>query len=589
MPPATGGQKGAGVIAGRAMRFVTLRRAATRLDARPRLPRLDRLPVLQLVAALVALMVLLPLLWLLLRAAGAGAEGLAQALGPRALTILGNSLLLMLTVLAGALALGLPFAWLTARSDLPLRRFWLVAGLLTMVVPSYLGALTLLTAFGPRGLLYDLLAGPLSLTRLPDIRGWFGAWLSLTLITWPFIALPVRAVLLGSDPALEEAAQSLGLGRRRVFLRVTLPQLRPALTGGGLLVALYTLSDFGAVAVMRYNAFTRAIYLQYTSSFNRERAAILALMLILLMLLLLLLEHRAGGQQGTARLGVGAQRRPVPQRLGRRRLPALLFCALLVGLGVLLPVGVLASWLTGRAPLGVTAPDTAALTLTTATVSALAALAAALLALPPALLVSRRHSRLSHWLVALTSSGNVLPGIVIALALVFFAARYLPAWYQTLPLLLLGYVTRFLPLAIRASRGALLQISPRLEEAARGLGLRPWQVVLRLHVPLARAGILAGAALVFLSVMKELPTTLVLAPIGTRTFATQIWSAYSEAMLSLVGAPGLLLLGVSALGLVAILWRERQPVAASATSAALLRDLPRRVRASALAILLQQR
>ena len=395
--------------------------------------------------------------------------------------------------------------------------------------------------------------------------------------------------MLGSDPALEEAAQGLGLGRWQVFRRVTLPQLRQALAGGSLLVALYTLSDFGAVAVMRYNAFTRAIYLQYTSSFNRERAAILALMLILLTLLLLLLERRASGRANAARLGAGAQRIAVPQRLGRWRLPALLFCGTLVGLGVLLPVGVLGSWLTGRVSLAATPPDMGALTLTTASISALAALAAALLALPLALLLSRRHSRLSHWLVALTSSGNVLPGIVIALALVFFAARYLPAWYQTLPLLLLGYVTRFLPLAISASRGALLQISPRLEEAARGLGQRPWQVVLRIHVPLARAGILAGAALVFLSVMKELPTTLVLAPIGTRTFATHIWSAYSEAMLSLIGGPGLLLLTVSALGLIAILLRERQPAPLPGASVALLRDLPRRARATALAILVQQR
>ena len=567
-----------------------LARLAGSLSAAGRLlPRLGQRSLLQLIAALTALIVVLPLAWLVLRATGAGADGLAYALRPRTLTILLNSILLTFTVVAGALVIGLPFAWLTARSDLPLRRAWLIAGLLTMVVPSYLSALTLLAAFGPRGMLHDLLAVFLPISRLPDIRGWFGAWLSITLITWPFVALPARAILLGDDPSLEEAAQSLGLRRREVFLRVTLPRLRPALTGGGLLVALYTLSDFGAVAVMRYNAFTRAIYLQYTSSFDRERAAILALMLVLLTLLLLLLERRLASRHGIARLGAGAQRHPTPQPLGPWRLPALFFCGTLVALGVLLPVLVLSSWLDGRLAPGLVPPDTTALTLTTATVSALAALAATALALPSALLLGRRHSRLSHWLVSLTSFGNVLPGIVVALALVFFAARYLPAWYQTLPLLLLGYITRFLPLAISAGRGALLQISPRLEEAARGLGLPPWQVALRVHAPLARAGILAGAALVFLSVMKELPTTLVLAPIGTRTFATHIWSAYSEAMLSLIGGPGLLLLALSALGLFFILLRERQPDAASPASGVLLRALFRRARATALAILALER
>ncbi len=166
---------------------------------------------------------------------------------------------------------------------------------------------------------------------------------------------------------------------------------------------------------------------------------------------------------------------------------------------------------------------------------------------------------------------------VVALALVFFAARYLPAWYQTVPLLLLGLCHKVsCPLAISASRSALDQISPRLEEAARSLGQRPWQVVVRIYVPLARAGILAGMALVSSERDERVvPTTLVLSPIGTRTFATHIWSAYSEALLSLIGGPGLLLLGVSALGLIAILLRERQPGAATGTGVALLRELPR--------------
>lgn len=564
------------------------------LDAGPLrfLPRLRRPSLLHLFGVGVALLMLLPLAYLLLRAAGAGQEGLDYLLRERTVQIVYNSLVLVITVTAAAVLIGVPLAWLTARTDLPYRRVWLVLGLLTMVIPSYLGAVTYVAMFGPKGMLQGWLEVLVGLDRLPDIRGWFGAWLSITLITYPFVVLPVRAALLNADPALEEAARSMGLNRWQVFRRVTLPQLRPALAAGALVTALYTLSDFGAVAIMRYNAFTRAIYLQYTSSFNRERAALLALVLIVLTLVLIYLERRAAAHNRNYRIGTGTRRQLKTVRLGRWRWPALMFCGGLVSIGVLVPLFVLVSWLTGRVMVADNLPvDMQELTTTTVSVSAVAAVVVALLALPMGLMAARSRSRLSRWLVGLSYTGNVLPGIVIALALVFFAANYLPAWYQTIPVLIMGYAMRFLPLSLGATRSALTQINPRLEEAARCLGLRPWQVALRVTVPLARAGILAGAALVFLSVMKELPTTLVLAPIGLRTLATRIWTVHTEAMFVLIGQPGLLLMIFSAVGLAVILWRDQQPAGGfNPLVNPLLQPVihrSRRVKAWCLAVLLQ--
>jgi len=221
-------------------------------------------------------------------------------------------------------------------------------------------------------------------------------------------------------------------------------------------------------------------------------------------------------------------------------------------------VGVLVYWLVSRVRNPNLPADMLELTTNTVAISGSAALVVAVVAIPLALLAVRYPSRWSRWLVNLSYTGNALPGIVVGLALVFFAANYLPVWYQTMPLLIFGYATRFLPFSLGATRSALTQINPRLEEAARSLGLRPWQVTMRVTIPLARAGILAGAALVFLSAMKELPTTLMLAPIGLRTLATRIWSVHTEAMLSLIGEPGLLLMAASALGLAVILWRDHQ-------------------------------
>jgi len=119
-----------------------------------------------------------------------------------------------------------------------------------------------------------------------------------------------------------------------------------------------------------------------------------------------------------------------------------------------------------------------------------------------------------------------------------------------------AYVVRFMPQAVATVRAALLQISPRLEEAARGLGARTPRVLLTVTVPLVRSGLLSGAALVFLTSMKELPTTLLLAPTGYDTLATRVWSATEEAFYARAAAPALLLVAVSALSIGLILARD---------------------------------
>lgn len=532
-----------------------LRPALSRLGDWSFLPRWHRPSALQGITAAIVAVVLLPIVYLIVRAFGAGEAGLAYLLEARTLGVMANSLLLTGAVVVAAGLIGVLFAWLTTRTNLPLRRFWLVTGLLTLVIPSYVGAMMFIAAFGPRGLLQTLLE-PLGVQTLPSIYGFWGAWLAITLFTYPYVVLPVRAALLNMDPALDESARSLGLSRWKSFFRVTLPQLRPALASGLLLTALYTLSDFGAVSLMRYDAFTRVIYMQYTSSFDRHRAAILSLVLVVVTIGLLVAERLAARKRRNYRIGVGSQRQLQPVALGRWTWPALAFCGLLVTVGVIAPVGVLGLWLVRG-----TGADAASLlqpALNTLSAGGLTALVVGMVALPPALLAARSTSRANRWLVQLTYLGNVLPGLVVALALVYFGANYLPALYQTLPMLVLGYATRFLPLSIGATSSALTQINPRFEEVGRSLGLSTWQTTRRIVAPLARAGILAGVALVFLSVLKELPTTLLLSPTGFDTLPTEIWTAHAQVQMSRLGAPALLLIGVSALSLFIMLRQEKK-------------------------------
>ena len=505
----------------------------------------------QLVSVVLVAVVMTPVAFIIIRAIGAGQEGIEYLLQARNLRIVGNSIALMVTVTFLASLIGVPFAWLTSRSDLPGQRIWLVLGLLAMVIPSYLTAVTFTDAFGPKGALQQLLE-PIGVDRLPNIKGFVGACLTLTFVTFPYVLLPVRAALLYSDRSLEEAGHSLGLNRWQVFAKITLPQLQPALAAGMLMVALYCLADFGAVAVMRFNAFTRAIFLQ-TESFRMDKASVLALVLVAMTVLILMLRSRVQHRGRHYRIGTGANRQLQTVQLGKWRLPAMLFCGTVVFVGVFIPLFVLLDWLSGRTltnPIHVSMTD---LLRNTVGVSTISALTVAVAALPLALLALRASSRIDRWLVNLAYTGNVLPGIVIALALVFFASQNLLSLYQTLPLLIIGYSIRYLPFSIGATHSAFAQINPRYEEAARSLGLSARAALLRITLPLARGGILAGLALVFLNVMKELPTTLILRPIGFRTFATRIWSAYDEAFLSSIALPGFVLILVSGLVLIVIL------------------------------------
>lgn len=501
--------------------------------------------VVWLPALVVSAGVLVPLIYLIIRAAEAGSGIWAILLRARTVEVMTNTVLLAGTVALGSALIAVPMAWLTARTDLPGRRWWSVALVLPLVIPSYVGAMTVVAALGPRGMLQDALE-PFGVQRLPEIYGLFGAWLTLTLFTYPYVYLGTRAALRGIDPAIEEAGRSLGFGPWGAFMRCVLPQLRPAVVAGALLAALYAVSDFGVVTLLRFDVFTRVIYVQYRSSFDRSQAAAMAILLVLLAGMVLLAETRARGRAAYYRLGGGAARNAKVVRLGRWRWPALVACSVLIGLALVMPVGVLLYWLFNGVSGGEGLNDLALVALHSVGISAIAAAAAVVAALPIAWLAVRYVGRLARTLERLAFIGYALPGIVVALAFVFLGARYLTPLYQTLPLLVIAYVVRFLPQAVGSTRAGLLQVNPRLEEASRNLGRSPVQTASQITIPLSWPGIAAGSALVFLTVMKELPLTLLLRPTEWETLATTVWNASSGGAFGKAAAPALILILVAA-------------------------------------------
>jgi len=514
-----------------------------------------RAPRPLVVAGLViALMALLPLVYLVIRAAGAEASAAAFLLRPRTAGIVAGTVGLALVVGIGTVALGVPIAWLTTRTDLPGRRVWAVLTAIPLAIPSYVVGFAFLAFFGPRGTLQGILA-PLGVERLPSIGGLFGAALVLTLVSYPYVSLAARAAMLRTDPAMEESARLLGDRRMTVFRRVTLPVLVPAIAAGALLAVLYALSDFGAVSLLQFDSLSRAIYLQYGASFDRSLAAILALVLVAITLALTWGETRLRLRAGT--YASPARRPPAVVALGRWRWPAIGFLVVVVGLALVVPVGTIAWWLVRGLAQGEPLRLVAEVAVDTFLVGGVSAVAAVVLALTVALLSARYRSRVSSFVEWAVFAGYALPGIVVALAMVFLATRTLPFAYQTIGLLVVVYAVRFMPQAVGGLRAGLGQAGRGIEEAGRSLGDGPVQAFVRLTLPALRPAFVAAGALVFLTVVKELPLALLLAPIGFDTLATEIWDAASSGFYARAAGPAALLLAIS-VGTVAVLLRSEE-------------------------------
>ena len=517
-------------------------------------------------ASLTAVAIALPLTYLVIRTAGVGLEQLfSLVLRPRTLAVLLNSVGIAVASTLFSAAIAVPLAFLTVRTDLPWRRFWLIATTLPLAVPDYVGSFALIAAFGPKGSLLQVWLEPLGVQELPEIYGWTGAILGLTLFSYPYLLLNVQAGWQGIDPGIEEVARSLGYSRRETFFRIMLPALRPSIVAGGLLVALNALQDFGTTSVMRFDTFTRAIFVQYRYTFDRNQAAALALMLVSLVLLLLWLEYKAQSRAAYYSRTAKSYRLAPLVHLGVWKVPAILFCLAVASLGLVLPIGVTLFWLVrGLTATGlneiVSLANVMQLGWHSVVAAGLAAIISTLCALPVAILAVRFPSRISTTIERTSYIGFGLPGIVVALSLVFWGANYLPWLYQTLPMLVFAYLVLFVSQSVGTVRSSLLQVNPQLEESAQSLGRTEWQTFREITLPLVSPGVLSGAALVFLRAIKELPATLLLAPIGFNTLATHIWKATENVSYSDAAAGALVMLVISISSTLLLLSQNRGKV-----------------------------
>ncbi len=523
-------------------------------------------PRLALAAGLVALFVAVPLLYIFIRAAVAEPEAWQRLFQERIWKLFGNTLGLVIAVTSGALLTGVTMAFLTERTDLPGKKIfrWMLA--MPLAIPAYIGGIVHLALLRPRGgvipkLLEDVFGQPVP---TPSPLGFWGAAFILTLFMYPYVYLLSGAAFRTLHASLEEASRVFGRTPIQTLFQVTLPALRPGLTAGALLVALDILAEYGTVALLRYETFSSAIFVQLSGRYDRSAASVLSGILVILAIGILWSELRL---QGRARFTqMESNWRPAPlMTLGKWRIPAFLLVLGVVSASLLLPVGVLFVW-SIQAFLD---PETMSMLFHTGSQgfgsyvwnslwsSTAAAFIAVLLSLPVGLLSIRYPNQVSKFISRVCQVGYAIPGVVIALSLVLLINRFLPFLYATPFVVVIAYVLRHMPQAVRASESALGQLSPSLEEASRVMGRTSLQTLIQVTLPLILPGLLAGGSLVFLTSLKELPATLLLRPAGFDTLAVRVWVWAGEGFYFQAAPAALLLVIVSALPLSFLLRREQ--------------------------------
>src|SRR5215475_12708180 len=484
--------------------------------------------------ALVAVLAVLPIVIIVFQAFQGGTSAITDALGASSSrTLLRNTVLVPLVATPICGVFGVGAAWFVERTRLPGRRIWAMLLVAPLTVPLFVTSY----AWANLGV---------------ALQGFIGAAGIIAFTYYPIVFLLVAVALRGLDPALEDSARSLGLNPRQVFFRVILPQLRPALLGGLLLVALDALVEFDAFVALRFQTFSLDIYAQYRLGFSASGAAALSFFSIVLCLALLFGESLLRGNANYTRVSRGARRPAVRYELGRWTLPVLASLGAVVAVGFGIPVGMLIRWFTesSSAALSTATGNLQFLwpaTRTTILLGVSAALVALLMALPIAFLAVRHGGRFSRLTERSTYLAFALPDLVGAIALSYGAVHYARFLYGSFALIVFAEALLFLPFAVVAMRATLGQIEPSLEDSARALGAGPLATFRRVTLPVARPGLAAAIVLVFAFSLGDLATAQVLLPLDLYTLGTE-FQANSGTVAFASAAPFAAVLIVLAMG-----------------------------------------
>ena len=481
---------------------------------------------------------------------------LASTVLPRYLL---NSFILMLGVGCGVSVIGVGAAWLVTMCRFPGSRIFEWAMLLPLATPAYILAYTyteLLEFYGPVQMWLREIFGWTSVSDywFPQIRSLGGAIALLTLTLYPYVYLLTRVAFLEQSTCTLEASRSLGANPWRSFFTIALPLARPAIMAGLALALMETLNDFGTVQYFGVDTFTTGIYRTWFGMGERVAAAQLAAVLLLFILWLILLElwsRRQAKYYQTTSQQQQLKRFPLD---GIRGIATSFACLLPVFLGFLLPAGLLLEMTITESGASFRGRfwDYASHSLTLAGITAVLGVAIALLMAYGVRLNPNWGMGVSTRIAAM---GYAIPGSVIAVGILIpigtidnaidsfmrsmFGISTGLLLSGTMTALVFAYLVRFMAVAFGAVESSLVKIKPSLDDASRSLGYGVTKTLIKVHVPMMWGGLLTGAMLTFVDVMKELPATMVIRPFNFDTLAIRVYNLAADERLSEAAGPAL--------------------------------------------------
>lgn len=503
-------------------------------------------------AVITAITIATPVFYVLATAAKVDTVIWQRLFSTRIPQLLFNSLSLTFVVAIGAVILGGTLAFLTERTEMPFKRILKPLFIAPLITPCYIIAICYINFFGINGLgerIFVAIGLPI---RLPNIYGFWGAATMLILGTFPYVYIIVAASLHRIDPRFFEAARCLGAGRIKRIFKVGIPLLLPAFSAGAALAALYVLSDFGVVTLLRFKTFVNIIYNQMNSYYNYTSASALSSILIILTMIVLLIQEKATQQKQFAAVQNRIYETP-PTKLGVLKWPLFIFGLLIITVSLLIPLGILIYWfaqsLITDSPLTQWGNDFGAIwqsSLNSISLSAVTATVAVGLSLPLSYWsVRQSNSKAGKFITWTAQSGMALPGVLTALGVSLILNKIAPQLTFSVPALFFAFLVHFFAQSLQMTNAGLAQITKDLEDEARVLGAPAFKTFWKITRPLLNPALAAGWVMVFLSCMRELPASLLLRPAGFDPLTVKVWIAASEGFYEQSAAPALMIIVLS--------------------------------------------
>ena len=469
-----------------------------------------------------------------------------------------NTFTLLISVSVGTLVIGTTLAWLVTAYEFPGKKTFKWLLVLPMAIPAYVMGFLYMSMFDFAGPFQTFFRNTVGWQgTFPQIRSGFGAIVVMTLVLYPYVYMLAKAGFEGQSASAFEAAKVLGASKLKTFFKVALPLARPSIAAGVALAAMETLADFATVRYFNFPTVADGILRVWHGLMDLGAASEMAGMLAFFSLLVLLSEQRL--RSGKAYHQTKGKNQGVPPIFlsGSKGLIASFICGTVFFAAFGLPVLQLLYW--AILEISEITPHALAvygrLAFRSLSVSAIAAFFTVFVALFIASISRLGTGKFSRYLAKASTVGYSIPGAVIGVGILIPLSaldRYIiniagNLWGIDLGLIFTGsliglvyaYVVRFMAIAYGSVDSSMDKIPPNTVLAARMLGANAFRIIFKIKLPLILPGIIAGAVLVFVDVMKELPITVVLRPMSYDTLAIWVWQMAAESLWTDTALPAL--------------------------------------------------